>query len=68
MQIAGIHHQPYGEWMEQMARNLTDAVEGFLRGALSTWVPLCQSRPMKADAPSYRANRDGSAIAIPSKG
>ena len=31
--IAGIHHQPYGEWMEQVARNLTDSFEGFLRGA-----------------------------------
>jgi hypothetical protein len=30
VKIAGIHHQPYGEWMEQMARNLTDAVGGFL--------------------------------------
>ena len=29
--IAGIHHQPYGEWMEQVARNLTDAFDGFLR-------------------------------------
>ena len=31
VRIAGIHHQPYGEWMEQMARNLTDAIDGFLR-------------------------------------
>ena len=31
--IAGIHHQPYGEWMEQVARNLTDSFDGFLRGA-----------------------------------
>ena len=31
--IAGIHHQPYGEWMEQMARNLTDLFDGFLRNA-----------------------------------
>ena len=31
VKIAGIHHQPHGEWMEQMARNLTDAVDGFLR-------------------------------------
>ena len=31
VKIAGIHHQPYGEWMEQMARNLTDAFDGFLR-------------------------------------
>jgi putative transposase len=31
--VAGIHHQPYGEWMEQVARNLTDSFEGFLRGA-----------------------------------
>ena len=31
--IAGIHHQPYGEWMEQVVRNLTDAFDGFLRDA-----------------------------------
>ena len=28
--IAGIIHQPHGEWIEQMARNLTDGVDGFL--------------------------------------
>ena len=33
VKIAGIHHQPYGEWMEQMARNLTDVFDGFLRNA-----------------------------------
>jgi len=31
VKIAGIHHQPYGRWMEQMARSLSDAVDGFLR-------------------------------------
>ncbi len=31
--IVGIHPQPYGTWMEQMARNLTDPVDGFLRTA-----------------------------------
>jgi len=31
VKIAGIHRQPYGGWMEQVARNLTDAVDGFLR-------------------------------------
>ena len=31
--IAGIHPQPYGAWMEQMARNLTDPVDGCLRSA-----------------------------------
>jgi transposase InsO family protein len=30
--IAGISHQPHGRWMQQIARNLTDAEEGFLRG------------------------------------
>ena len=29
--VAGIAHDPYGAWMEQIARNLTDAVDGFLR-------------------------------------
>ena len=31
VKISGIHHQPYGGWMEQMARNLTDTVDGLLR-------------------------------------
>ena len=31
--IAGIHPQPGGVWVEQMARNLTDPVDGFLRAA-----------------------------------
>ena len=31
--IAEIHPQPYGTWMEQMARNLTDPVDGCLRRA-----------------------------------
>ena len=31
--IAGIHPQPGGAWMEQMARNLTDPGEGFLRAS-----------------------------------
>ena len=30
VKIAGIHSQPYGEWMEQMARNLTDGFDCFL--------------------------------------
>ena len=32
VQIASIVRQPYGAWMKQIARNLTDHVEGFLRG------------------------------------
>ena len=31
--IAGIHPQPDGAWMEQLARNLTDPVDGSLRSA-----------------------------------
>ncbi len=30
--IAGIIPEPDGEWMKQMARNLTDCLEGFLSG------------------------------------
>ena len=33
VEIAGIRVDPDGEWMKQMARNLVDPVEGFLRGA-----------------------------------
>ncbi|MFC1642294.1 integrase core domain-containing protein [Myxococcota bacterium] len=29
--IAGIAHQVYGKWAEQVARNLTDPVDGFLK-------------------------------------
>jgi hypothetical protein len=32
VQIAGIHTNPNGDWMKQVARNLTDSEEGFLRG------------------------------------
>ena len=32
VQIAGILRDPYGSWMEQIARNLTDAFDGFLLG------------------------------------
>ena len=31
--MAGIHPQPDGAWMEQLARTLTDPVDGFLRTA-----------------------------------
>ncbi|HEX7451747.1 MAG TPA: integrase core domain-containing protein [Polyangiaceae bacterium] len=32
VEIAGIIHEPHGAWMQQIARNLTDAVDGFLLG------------------------------------
>jgi len=31
VEVAGISRQPYGAWMAQMARNLTDPISGFLR-------------------------------------
>ena len=31
VEIAGISHQSYDEWMRQIARNLTDVFDGFLR-------------------------------------
>jgi len=34
VEIAGIARRPDGEWMKQIARNLTDAEDGFLNGAL----------------------------------
>lgn len=32
VQIAGIIPEPHGEWMKQVARNLTDGLDGFLAG------------------------------------
>lgn len=32
VQIAGVVRQPDGAWMQQVARNLTDSVDGFLQG------------------------------------
>lgn len=32
VEIAGIVHQPYDAWMLQVARNLTDTIDGFLQG------------------------------------
>ncbi|MFQ5932449.1 MAG: integrase core domain-containing protein [Nitrospiraceae bacterium] len=31
VEVAGIIQQPYGEWVKQIARNLTDVVDGFLK-------------------------------------
>ncbi len=31
VEVAGIIQQPYGEWMQQVARNLTDVIDGFLK-------------------------------------
>ena len=33
VEVAGIQVDPDGEWMKQIARNLVDPVDGFLRGA-----------------------------------
>jgi transposase InsO family protein len=32
VEIAGMVHQPHDAWMKQVARNLTDVIDGFLRG------------------------------------
>jgi transposase InsO family protein len=32
VEVVGLVRNPGGEWMEQMARNLLDAYDGFLRG------------------------------------
>jgi putative transposase len=32
VEIAGIARQPHGAWMKQVARNLTDGMDGFLKG------------------------------------
>ncbi len=32
VQISGLVRQPHGVWMKQVARNLTDEVDGFLKG------------------------------------
>ena len=31
VEVAGIIQQPYGKWMQQVARNLTDVIDGFLK-------------------------------------
>lgn len=41
--IAGIAHDPGGEWMEQVARNLTDAFDGFL---LNKRYLICDRDPL----------------------
>jgi len=41
--IAGIIPQAYGDWMSQIARNLSDPIDGFLKGKkylIHDWDPL----------------------------
>jgi hypothetical protein len=51
VEIAGIEFDPGGEWMKQVARNLTDPVDGFLRGATNLRLQrsLKTSRTFKAN-------------------
>jgi hypothetical protein len=49
--IAGISNQPSGAWMNQIARNMTDCVDGFLRGKRYLILdrdPLCTRVPLDA--------------------
>ena len=51
VEIAGITHEPHKAWKTQIARNLTDARDGFLRGAQCLTLdrgPLCTAafRPL----------------------
>ena len=48
VEVAGIQVDPDGEWMKQMARNLTDAVDGFLRNA--TYLIIHDRDPLFSDA------------------
>jgi hypothetical protein len=46
VQIAGITSQPTETWMTQLARNLTDADDGFLRGMeYSFWTETRSTPP-----------------------
>ena len=56
VEIAGIVQQPHEAWMKQVARNLTDATDGFLRGR--RWLihdrdpVVCQQSIMRPSADS----------------
>jgi hypothetical protein len=48
VEIAGITRQPDGVWMTQLARNLIDAGDGFLRGVhylILFWTPIRSTPP-----------------------
>jgi len=36
LQSGGVVRQPYGAWMPQVARNLTEGVDGFLIGTITS--------------------------------
>ena len=48
VEIAGIVSQPHGDWMMQVARNLTEAKDGFLRGSPT----CCSTVTLSTPAPS----------------
>ncbi len=45
--VAGILHNPHGEWMVQIARNLTDTIDGFLVGKTHL---ICDRDPLYTKA------------------
>jgi putative transposase len=70
VEIAGISRSPDGQWMTQLARNLTDAESGFLRTArylihdrdplftaeFAKRLEICGVRPVKLPARSPNLN------------
>ena len=55
VEIAGIVPEPIGEWMKQIARNLTDATDGFLLGANESGDKSPVKRPENLETAQPRA-------------
>ena len=64
VEIAGIVHQPHEAWMKQVARNLTDAIDGFLRGK---WKLIHDRDPLFSAAFQATLGSDVTTIKLPVK-
>jgi putative transposase len=63
VEICGISVDPYGAWMKQMARNLTDVVDGFLLN--HRYVIMDRDPLFTADFRALLASSDVAAVRLP---
>ncbi len=65
VEIAGIVHRPHGDWVKQMFRNLTDAIDGFLLG--KTHILMDRDPVFTKDARDLLRNAGVKPVRLPAK-
>ncbi len=65
MYIAGITPQPHGRWIKQIARNVTDPINGFLLG--TRYLIMDRDKIFTAEFRRFLKQEDVKAVRLPAR-